>query len=457
MRGDPWKPCRSGTGAALVIVLAFIVLIAALMVIFFTQAISYRNQGNSSFNNFKSTALAQSGLATVVGDLQQEITNGSTTVSYGNGTNVYYPTGNTNAVPQRSGNPALVSGGDPTPNLIRISVRTETYPAGSPGVSSRASADSTTNAAASGQYISPARWNQHYLLPRQNAGSTTIDTTPTNAFSAPDWTYVTSAGPTVITAPSSKVIGRYAYAIYDEGGLLDANVAGYPSNTSTNSVHPVSPTTYQNNSYGAALPMWGSGLKGTEAFADLTVPIPIGSTTAPMFSQTQINQLVGWRNNATAQPTGTYNSYTFNTTSAVNYHDWMVNATNGFLTTGGHFWTDATTGKTDTDQLFTSRQALIAFINDAGMSQDALQYLGTFTRDTEQPCYNPPVGRPMVQSSTTANSFSYHSGSTRTISIATPQLQPRTTPRTLTRLFFQCVSRATSPAPITRRPKSASR
>ena len=69
MRGDPWKPCRSGTGAALVIVLAFIVLIAALMVIFFTQAISYRNQGNSSFNNFKSTALAQSGLATVVGDL----------------------------------------------------------------------------------------------------------------------------------------------------------------------------------------------------------------------------------------------------------------------------------------------------------------------------------------------------------------------------------------------------
>jgi hypothetical protein len=25
-----------------------------------------------------------------------------------------------------------------------------------------------------------------------------------------------------------KRSGRYAYAIYDEGGLLDANVAGYP-------------------------------------------------------------------------------------------------------------------------------------------------------------------------------------------------------------------------------------
>jgi hypothetical protein len=394
MKGNPWKSCRSGTGAALVIVLAFIVLIAALMVIFFTQAISYRNMGNSSFNNFKSSALAQSGLATVVGDLQQEIINGSTTVSYGNGTNVYYPTGNTNAVPQRFGNPALVNGGDPTPNLIRISVRSDIPPSGSPRVSSRASTDSSTNAAASGQLISPARWNQHYLLPRASPGSTTIDTTPTNAFSAPDWVYVTSGGPTVITAPSSKVFGRYAYAIYDEGGLLDANIAGFPSNTATNSIHPTSPTTYQTNSYGAALPVWGSGLKGTEAFADLTA---IGLT------QTQIDQLVGWRNNATAQPTGTYNSYSFNTTSAVNYHDWMVNATNGFLTTSGRSWTDPTTGKIDTDQVFASRQSLIAFANDATppISQDALQYLGTFTRDTDQPSYNPPVGRPMVQSKST--------------------------------------------------------
>jgi hypothetical protein len=419
MKPHPWKQCRSGTGAALVIVLAFIVLLAAIMVIFFTQAISYRNQGASSYNNFKSTALAQSGLETVVGDLEQEITNGSQTVSYGTGTNVYYPTGNTNAVPQRSGNPALVNGGDPTPNLIRISVRTETYPTGSPAVSSRASADSSTNAAAFGQYISLARWNQHYLLPRANPGSTTIDTTPTNAFNAPDWVYVTSGGPTVITAPSSKVIGRYAYAIYDEGGLLDANVAGFPSNTSTNAVHPASPTTYYTNSYGAALPMWGSGLKGTEAFADLTVPIPIGSTTAPMFSQTQINQLVGWRNNATAQPAGTYNAYTFSVNSAVNYHDWMVNTTNGYLTTSGNSWSDPTTGKTDTDQVFASRQALIAFINDAGMSQDALQYLGTFTRDTEQPCYNPPVGRPMVQSAMNNDAYTYHPNSSTFIGFGT--------------------------------------
>ena len=26
-------------------------------------------------------------------------------------------------------------------------------------------------------------------------------------------------------------VGRYAYAVYDEGGLLDINVAGYPTST----------------------------------------------------------------------------------------------------------------------------------------------------------------------------------------------------------------------------------
>jgi hypothetical protein len=399
---------RFDTGAALVIVLAFIVLLAALMVIFFAQAISYRNQGNSSANNFKSTALAQSGLETVVGDLEQEMTNGSGTytVNYGSTTyptNVYYPSANLNVVPQRQAAiPATI------PNLIRISQRGDTIP--SPGVGSRASADSSTNVAASGQYVSPARWNQHYLIPRLNAGSALIDTTPISDFTnycTPDWVYVTGQGPQVITpaniSSGTKVIGRYAYAIYDEGGLLDANVAGFPSNTATNSVHPGSPLTYATNSYGAMLPMWGAGLKGSEAFADLTVPVTVGSITTNMFVQSQIDQLVGWRNNATAQPTGTYNSYTFNQTAAVNFHDWMANATNGYLTTSGNSWSDPTTGKTDTDQVFASRQSLINFINDAGMSQDSLQYLGTFTRALEQPCYNPPVGRPMVQSGTNSN------------------------------------------------------
>ncbi len=31
------------------------------------------------------------------------------------------------------------------------------------------------------------------------------------------------------TLNPNYVVGRYAYVVYDEGGLLDANAAGYPS------------------------------------------------------------------------------------------------------------------------------------------------------------------------------------------------------------------------------------
>ena len=47
---------------------------------------------------------------------------------------------------------------------------------------------------------------------------------------------------------TASVIGRYAYMIYDEGGLLDMNAAGYPS--------PMTILQY--------------GRKGSLAFADLS-------------------------------------------------------------------------------------------------------------------------------------------------------------------------------------------
>ena len=64
--------------------------------------------------------------------------------------------------------------------------------------------------------------------------SSTSDSSPIPAFDSvtPDWVFLTSAGATP-SPPPADVIGRYAYAIYDEGGLLDLNVAGYPMNPST--------------------------------------------------------------------------------------------------------------------------------------------------------------------------------------------------------------------------------
>jgi hypothetical protein len=405
-------------GAALVIVLAFIVLLSAIVILFFTEATNHRQLADTGFNDFKSSTLGQSALQVVVADLISEIANpvGSTASGpYGSSPNVsyvYLPTSNIYAVPQRSGNPALVNGVDPIPNLIRRSVRSDAIP--SPGVGSRASAvNSSTDPALGGQYVSLSRWNKHFLIPRiaALAGTTNSGTTPITAFTAPDWVYVTDQGPDILpstlTSPIKDAngktvtpIGRYAYAIYDEGGLLDANVAGFPSDTATNTAPHPSPNPDN-------LASWGSGLKGPQAFADLTVPVTnySGAPAAPLLTQPEIDQLVGWRNNATAQPAGNFtDGYTFNASSAVLYHDAMVTATNGFLVTSGQTYTGSA-GTTVTDSAFTSRQSLIQFFKTNPVFQaasnaplDSLQYFATFTRDTDQPSYVPPVGRPMVQS-----------------------------------------------------------
>src|SRR5262249_12628307 len=151
--------------------------------------------------------LARSGLDIVVNDFKQEILTAGTTVN------------TSNIQPQRSGADSSI------PNLIRRSVRND--PITPPGVSSLASTVSSSSVSANGRSISGARWNSHYLVPRLNTG-TQIDSTPIASFVAPDWVMVTAQGPSAAPAPGT-VIGRYAFAAYDEGGLLDMSLAGYPN------------------------------------------------------------------------------------------------------------------------------------------------------------------------------------------------------------------------------------
>src|SRR6266513_1839721 len=219
-------------GAALLIVLAFVVLLTGMSVAYLSRTTSDRQVAHGSFNQTKADQLVASAMDNIIGDLRKEIANGSTATTMADGTKVYTPTTAANMVPQRSGNAAGV------PNLIRRSVRLDSL-LGTPGMPSRASAvNSTTDVSAGGRFVTPARWNTHYLVPKQNPG--TDDSIPIDAFAnaTPDWVFVTSdptntdAGRRVIATPDPLVIGRYAYAIYDESGLLDMNVAGYPTDPS---------------------------------------------------------------------------------------------------------------------------------------------------------------------------------------------------------------------------------
>src|SRR5262249_20451799 len=160
--------------------------------------------------------------------------------------------------------------------------------------------------------VTKARWNKHYLVPKLNTGDDSTE--PIAAFTAPDWVFVTNQAPAVISTPNGSVVGRYAYAIYDVGGLVDINVAGYPSGT----------TIYQ------------YGRKGALAFADLTAPspypIPDGSGNAY-----QVDKVVGWRNYASSQPNNNFPDSTFaanfqsDSTRASAYFASVINNTNGFL------------------------------------------------------------------------------------------------------------------------------
>ncbi len=368
-------------GAALLIVLAFVVLLTGLAFAYLSRTTSDRQVAHSSFNQSNVDQLVQSAVDNIIGDLRQEIANGSTALVEDDGSTVYMPTTAASMVPERSGNAAGA------PNLIRRSVRGDPIPA--PGVASRASAVNTmSDVSANGRYVTSTRWNGHYLVPKGDPNTDNASPIPAFTNATPDWVFVTNLGATVITSPSSSVIGRYAYAIYNEGGLLDMNVAGCP--TGTNATQ--------------------SGRKGSIAFADLRHLCPTTDCNAQDYGLPnpntpnppnppiyQIDRLVGWRNYATTQPNnnfpdpGTFQNqtqafaYNFRTGAgpATAFYNYVINRTNGFLGPGTTIWNGRT------DQNFVQRQELIAFRRTTGFSANALQYLSTYSRETNAPSFSP--------------------------------------------------------------------
>jgi hypothetical protein len=366
-------------GAALIIVLAFVVLLTGLGVAYLSRTTSDRQVAHSSFNQSSVDQLAQSAMDNIIGDLRQEIINGSTAYPQDNGTTVYIPTVAANMVPQRSGNPAGA------PNLLRRSVRSDSL-SGNPAPPSRASAvNSQNNPSANGRSVTSTRWNGHYLVPKGDPNTDNSSPIPAFTNATPDWVFVTPTGATVLNFPNSSVIGRYSYTVYAEGGLLDMNVAGYPTGTTATQ----------------------AGRKGSLAFADLRHLCPTTDCNAQDFGLPnaggtyQVDRLVGSRNYATTQPSNNFpdigppanKAFAYNfqtdTTPATNFYNYVINNTNGFLSPSTATWNDGRT-----DQIFVQRQQLIAFRTATQFSANALQYLSTFSRETNAPSFSPstPAG-----------------------------------------------------------------
>jgi hypothetical protein len=381
----------SRNGVALLLVLAFIVLLTILIVSFISFSRLNRMSTASYSQTIQAQEIAQGGIEDILNDFHQEIVAGSTLQNGGSTSYapVYIPTTNWTAQPARLGyNPAFY-GADVTsinlpPTLVRVSrasqdsVQTDLYPPLSatyyPGTLplNRASKANTSTHSINGRNVSAGRWNKIALLATNNVIAPAFST------NTPDWVYVTRSGSQALTAtspnikPSSSlitttaVVGRYAYAVYDEGALLDVNAAGYVS-SATNSYAVTPPTPiYTDPTTGISQIIAG---KTYTSYADFT-QLP-GFTGA----QTAVDSLIQWRN-ASVTLTGSSGGVNF-------YKAAFTNAKTGFKTFSAG------------DSPILGRQDLINYfaqIDPTGTSYAAaLPFLGTFTRAGNAPSSNPPA------------------------------------------------------------------
>jgi len=384
-------------GFALVIALAFIVLLTGVAVAFFSLAVSERKVSNSSAGNITVELLAEGALETVIGDLRQEIaagSSGTSIVAGGVSTTLYRPKSPCAAVPSlalagTSGQTAFA------PNLVKRSAYQQPFYTGAvynpiPAIPDRASPVSCSGTSQNGRSLSLARWNKALLLPKANTGSDT-DLTPittgSNVFVSPDWILIGRDGsnPVTLAAATEKntaAVGRYAYVIYNEGGILDANVAGYPN---------------------SVLSVKDVASKPNVAFADLLQLTAADGSS--LFKNGEIEALVGWRNHASAQASGSLESgYVFSSGSS--YCQYVTANPNGFISVSGSY-------NGQSDRLFVSRQQLVEFFlngiaksaSDRARLQNALMYLGTFSRDLNQPSFAPDPALPQILSNTAADNY----------------------------------------------------
>lgn len=340
---------RRISGSALVISLFFIVLVSILALVFLSRSTSELQGSNMSSGMVQNEILTITAIETILGDIRQEMAAGAENEpSATEAMEVRNPEA---MIPAK----VLTDGISPTAqnflNLVKQSVAGKAfYPAGA----SRASGVNTESEALGGRTVPAEKWNKVRLTGGTGFASGGSQT--------PNWILVqrrgvqevgaTTFSPTFADAAATNqdyVIGRFAYNIYHVGGLLDVNVAGYDTSDAT--------------------AVTDAEKKGGSSWADLNVIPGIEDGDA----------LVQWRNAAPSQPS----SY------LIKLQEWS--GPNGFLLP----YSDGTAS----DRLFFSRQDLLNYQKEfpSVLSEDALQYLTTFSRDLNQPSFAPEPNRPKVK------------------------------------------------------------
>lgn len=254
---------------ALVLTLSTVVLLTTLVLAFFSRAQLNRQISFSSTNLFKADALSRSALDIIVGELRAEIADPLRSVNTGSaGVTLSQPIKPEFCLPSQLG----VSGA--TGPLLKVSASGVPLRVGGTITGSSISINATS---VNGRSISSSRWfTSSNSSPKLGSQGT-----------MPTWLFMTRASgvktPTIANAKDTThndyVIGRFAYTVYDTGGLFDATVAGYPTSTPF------------------AKPSTDIAFKPSTTYADLSL---FG------FATTNIDSFISWRNAATSTDAAAY-------------------------------------------------------------------------------------------------------------------------------------------------------
>ena len=342
-------------GFALVFVLAMLVLALAIVLAYFSLTTLDSKIASASTAGMKVRLITQAAEGYVLDDFRQEIEAGSTSTNPSLTVQVQRPIVLTNVgigvnntwapsvVPQRVGDAGIT-------NIVKVSRSGLEFFTNGPGYTSsglaRASAIATTNASSNGKFLTRERWNLPKLMGE----------TERSSFVAPDWIYLDRQGGTptdftdlaamASTESTNHVIGRYAYVIYDVGGLIDINVVG--NNLDEVNI-PYDP--YEDNSRRGRLHQ---------------VPLPGALPGINVFSN-----FVAWRS--------------------------PISSTNGNSTAGGGGLFDPKRTFIDVperEQAFVNRQDLLAYVASTNtITTYALPFLTTFSRDRNAPSHEPNAAR----------------------------------------------------------------
>ena len=429
---------RRTSGVALVVTLSLLVLVAVAVIAFFGRTATNQQITSSSANGVVTATFADGAVQEVISGLQSEMWDLSgqpaPPTSSANAPTIYPMTNSAGGIPSRvlsSNDLSFPTGGTaPNPNsvysqfgnLVKQSLFQKAIYSGgtSSAVPAPASGISTNTAATGGQKHDGAYWNQPQLVSVPNSDTTTL-----NQYLVPNWVYTNRGNsapndpndpskkhPTIYTAntgmePSSNgalnpntIVGRYAYNVYDIGGLLNANVAGYDQSAS---LQP---------SYASKDTMIVPGYKGSVQMADLSALNLNGTLTtnganANTFPATPAAN-PGWQTTLPAFRYQAAASTPFATLFASGqYGGWLhpffsvydPDAAMNLPPNGSTPYLLPSASAYLKNSGFSSRQDLITWINSrlgngTSTASWTLPYLTHFSYDTDAPTFTPNASRP---------------------------------------------------------------